>query len=130
MGRGVLVYWHGGAFINGIAKQHWQLIDHLTTATGWEVLVPRYGLAPAHDVGDVGAVLDAVVDGLSAETPLHVVGDSAGATWRCCRHNGCGGDAGRGRRPAARLPVAPHSRAQPARARIVQHIQETLGART
>ena len=51
-GAAPLVYWHGGAFINGIAKQHWGLIDHLATATGRDVLVPEYGLAPDHHVGE------------------------------------------------------------------------------
>ncbi|MEU4360053.1 transposase [Streptomyces virginiae] len=39
------LYVHGGAYISGIAPQHWQLISRLTDA-GVRVEVPAYGLAP------------------------------------------------------------------------------------
>ncbi|USQ75994.1 alpha/beta fold hydrolase [Ornithinimicrobium cryptoxanthini] len=79
-GRGPLVYWHGGAFINGIARQHWQLVEHLATATGREVLVPRYALAPAHDVDDTLPLLEEVLQAVPGDLPVHVLGDSAGGT--------------------------------------------------
>ncbi|WP_256838309.1 alpha/beta hydrolase fold domain-containing protein [Ornithinimicrobium faecis] len=77
-GSGPLVYWHGGAFISGIAKQHWGLIDHLATATGREVLVPEYGLAPDHHVDEALALLGEVLDAVPTDLPVHVLGDSAG----------------------------------------------------
>lgn len=77
-GRGALVYWHGGAFINGIATQHWALIDHLSSATGREVLVPDYGLAPAHHVDEALTLLGEALEAVPAELPVHVLGDSAG----------------------------------------------------
>ncbi|HET9859834.1 MAG TPA: alpha/beta fold hydrolase [Nocardioidaceae bacterium] len=75
---GVLVYLHGGAFVNGIAKQHWDLVSFLADATGREVWVPRYGLAPAHGADDARAFLEAVHDRLRDDRAVHVLGDSAG----------------------------------------------------
>lgn len=77
-GRGPLVYWHGGAFINGIAKQHWQLVEHLATATGRVVLVPQYALSPEHDVSHTLPLLAAVLEAVPAGLSVHVLGDSAG----------------------------------------------------
>lgn len=74
---GAIVYVHGGAFVNGIAKQHWALIDLLAERTGRSVLVPFYGLAPAHTAAEAVPFLRAVVDTLRPG-PVHLVGDSAG----------------------------------------------------
>lgn len=74
---GSLVYLHGGAFINGLMPQHWQLVAALSERTGRTVHVPRYPLAPRHDVGDAHAFLDALVERLGGEA-VHVLGDSAG----------------------------------------------------
>src|SRR5687768_8984161 len=43
------VYLHGGAYISGIAPQHWALIGRLADV-GVRVEVPLYGLAPAAHV--------------------------------------------------------------------------------
>jgi monoterpene epsilon-lactone hydrolase len=75
---GTLVYFHGGAFVNGIARQHWDLIAHLSEATRREVHVPRYGLAPRHSAADALAFLEALHDHLRPLAPLHLLGDSAG----------------------------------------------------
>jgi monoterpene epsilon-lactone hydrolase len=77
-GPGALVYLHGGAFVNGIMPQHWQLVAHLADTTGRRVHVARYPLAPVHDVGDAHAFLEALSARLAPEGPLHVLGDSAG----------------------------------------------------
>ncbi len=77
---GALVYLHGGAFVNGIQKQHWSLISHLADTTSREVHVARYPLAPAHDVTDAEAFLEALHERLAPTSPLHVLGDSAGGT--------------------------------------------------
>lgn len=74
---GSVVYLHGGAFVNGIARQHWALVDELAEQTRRTVVVPFYGLAPRHTVDEVAAFLSAVVDTLRPG-PLHLAGDSAG----------------------------------------------------
>ena len=77
---GALVYLHGGAFVNGIQPQHWMLIAHLADTTNRVVHVARYPLAPAADVTDAHAFLDALHARYAPEAPLHVLGDSAGGT--------------------------------------------------
>jgi acetyl esterase/lipase len=74
------VYLHGGAYINGIAPQHWTLIGRLADA-GVRVEVPLYGLAPQHTHRDAYPFVQAVWAQLAAEAPpgeLVLAGDSAG----------------------------------------------------
>lgn len=75
----VIIYLHGGGFVNPIATQHWQLIEKLAVEANAKVLVPRYGLAPHHDVADALEFVSKVMDyakGLGKEIIL--AGDSAG----------------------------------------------------
>lgn len=73
----VLVYFHGGAFRSGIARQHWDLIGELADATGRDVLVPRYGLLPEHTADDALLLLRGLHQRLDG-TRVHLLGDSAG----------------------------------------------------
>lgn len=87
-----VVYLHGGAFVHGIARQHWDLVGDLADATGAPVYVPHYGRAPQHAVDEVFDLFDTLVehitlrDGLDAPDEgqggpavrVHLVGDSAG----------------------------------------------------
>ncbi len=75
----VIIYLHGGGFVNPIAIQHWQLIEKLPVDANAKVLVPRYGLAPHHDVAEALEFLSKVMDyakGFGKEIIL--MGDSAG----------------------------------------------------
>lgn len=75
----VIIYLHGGGYVNPIAKQHWQLIAQLAVETGAVVLVPRYGLAPKHDVSEALEFVSKVflrAKGLKLE--IIFAGDSAG----------------------------------------------------
>jgi acetyl esterase/lipase len=76
----VAVYLHGGAYIAGIAPQHWSLIGRLADA-GVRVEVPLYGLAPPHTHRDAYPFLREVWAQLAAEQapgrPV-LAGDSAG----------------------------------------------------
>jgi len=70
-----VVYLHGGAWINDIAPQHWQLIGEIADA-GTTVVVPLYPLVP---FGTAKQTVDAVVDLIvHADVPTSVAGDSAG----------------------------------------------------
>jgi epsilon-lactone hydrolase len=74
------VYLHGGAYISGIAPQHWTLIGRLADA-GVRVEVPLYGLAPQHTYRDAYPFVHEVYRQLAAEDPprgIALVGDSAG----------------------------------------------------
>ncbi|QFG69946.1 alpha/beta hydrolase fold domain-containing protein [Ornithinimicrobium pratense] len=86
-----VVYFHGGAFVHGIARQHWDLVGDLADATGAPVYVPHYGRAPQHTGEEIFALVDAVVEqvtgrdgdghrdgGDRAVVRIHLAGDSAG----------------------------------------------------
>lgn len=77
-GTGTTIYLHGGAWVNEIAPQHWQLIGEIAGA-GTSVVVPIYPLVP---FGTAQQVLDAVL-GLALlaadqHGPVSLAGDSAG----------------------------------------------------
>lgn len=74
------VYLHGGAYMAGIAPQHWALIGRLADA-GVRVEVPLYGLAPQHTYREAYPFVRAVWRELAAEVPpggVALAGDSAG----------------------------------------------------
>ncbi len=75
---GTLVYLHGGAYVNEIAKQHWALITQLVRETGLRAVVPHYGLAPQHSAVEAVTFLDTLIQGFAADEPVHLAGDSAG----------------------------------------------------
>ena len=75
----VVVYLHGGGYVQPIAKQHWDLIGKIASETSSTVFVPRYGLASRHNVDDALDFLELVhkeVAGLGL--PVVIAGDSAG----------------------------------------------------
>lgn len=74
------VYLHGGAYLAGIAPQHWALIGRLADR-GVRVEVPLYGLAPKHTYRDAYPFVRAVYEELAGAAPaggIALVGDSAG----------------------------------------------------
>ena len=75
----VVVYLHGGGYVQPIAKQHWDLIGKIARETSSTVFVPRYGLASRHNIDDAIGFLELVrneVAGLGL--PVVIAGDSAG----------------------------------------------------
>ncbi len=76
----VAVYLHGGAYVSGIAPQHWSLIGRLADA-GVHVEAPLYPLAPQHTYRDAYPVVSEVYRQAAADAPpggLVLAGDSAG----------------------------------------------------
>ncbi|KHD75784.1 alpha/beta hydrolase [Actinoplanes utahensis] len=95
-GTGVTVlYLHGGAYTSEIVRQHWSLIGWLAGRTGHEVVVPIYGLAPAHQGLQA---LDFVTAVIAAETArgrrVYLAGDSAGGGLALLAAQAVGGPAG------------------------------------
>ena len=75
----VIIYLHGGGYVNPIAKQHWQLIEELVNKSHAIVLVPRYGLAPEHNVSSALELVSKVFDyAKTFELQIQFAGDSAG----------------------------------------------------
>lgn len=77
--RGAVVYLHGGAWVNEVAPQHWQLCAQLAAEAGTTVILPIYPLVPH---GTAAAVSDVVVELVLAARAAHgdasLAGDSAG----------------------------------------------------
>jgi acetyl esterase/lipase len=78
-GGGAVVYLHGGAYTNEIVEQQWGFVGHLARTVGCEVLVPVYGLAPAHHASEaLELVSDLLTDLVAAGRRCVLAGDSAG----------------------------------------------------
>ena len=77
--RGGVIYVHGGAWVNQIALQHWQLAAQITAQARASVVLPIYPLVP---FGTAEQVVPAVVDLVRASTDRYgstcLAGDSAG----------------------------------------------------
>lgn len=74
------IYLHGGAYINEIAPQHWQLIAHVAAESATRITVPIYPPAPLATTAEVVAtVTDLAVELLDdgGDTPPSLIGDSA-----------------------------------------------------
>lgn len=75
----VVVYVHGGGWVNEIAPQHWKLIARIARETNQRVIVPIYPLLP---FGTARGVRDGVIELIRAELDsghqVRLAGDSAG----------------------------------------------------
>ena len=81
-GDGPLVlYLHGGAYVNGFNAHQWRFMDRLARQTGCTVIAPAYHLAPWADYARAYDDLTALYRALAAENPGRrtiLMGDSAG----------------------------------------------------
>ena len=81
-GDGLLVlYLHGGAYVNGFNAHQWRFMDRLARQTGCTVIAPAYHLAPWADYARAYDDLTALYRALAAENPGRrtiLMGDSAG----------------------------------------------------
>lgn len=77
--KAVVVYVHGGGWVNEIAPQHWTLIARIARETNQRVIVPIYPLLPfgsAREVRD--GVIDLIRTELETDHQVRLAGDSAG----------------------------------------------------
>ena len=75
----VVVHLHGGAYVNEVVRQHWELARAYTEGLGVEVLLPLYGLAPDHHALEALGLATTVLEELAeAGRPAYLSGDSAG----------------------------------------------------
>jgi epsilon-lactone hydrolase len=79
--RWTIIYYHGGAYVNDLAKPHWDIVAALANATGATIIVPIYPLAPEFDHRTAFVFLDQVYrSALAKAAPESIIlaGDSAG----------------------------------------------------
>lgn len=75
----VIVYWHGGGYVNAMVRTHWRFLDELIKRTGATVLVPSYALAPVHTVDEVEPLVDGTLElARTLGSRVYFMGDSSG----------------------------------------------------
>lgn len=75
---GTVVYLHGGAWVNEITLQHWQLAAQIAAEAATEVVVPIYPLVPFGTSAPTVAKVAEIVTARLARGPVCLAGDSAG----------------------------------------------------
>jgi acetyl esterase/lipase len=76
-----ILFLHGGAYVNGLIRPYWRFLAGLVDATGAQMVVPEYPLAPAHHANDVHHLVLTLYRELGAATggrALVVMGASSG----------------------------------------------------
>ena len=79
--RKQLLYFHGGAYVHGVTKHHWQFVGKLARGLSANVTVPLYPLAPEHQATEVFDLAIKLYEDLLKHTrpeDLIIAGDSAG----------------------------------------------------
>ena len=76
----IILYLHGGAYINDALVYHWKLCDKLTQELNAEVIVPIYPLAPQSTYKETFDMLTRLYADIldDADVPITMMGDSAG----------------------------------------------------
>lgn len=79
----LLVFVHGGAFISGPARHHWDSIKQIIKATDVTVWLCNYPKAPEHKISEISANLDAIYQAALEKyqaSEVCLMGDSVGGT--------------------------------------------------
>lgn len=77
----VIIFIHGGGYVNNLVKYHWELIQQILAATDATIIIPDYPLAPEYGYEQVYASImkmyTQLLDKVSANNVI-LMGDSAG----------------------------------------------------
>ena len=77
----VVLYIHGGAYVNQITGSHWNMLRKLSRSSGAALYIPDYPLAPAHTWEEGYALMEVLYRQLLKEyasADIVLMGDSAG----------------------------------------------------
>lgn len=77
----VILFIHGGAYINNLLKFHWYFIEKLLHKTNATIIIPDYPLAPKSDANDTYTYIETIYNDLLVDVTsddLIFIGDSAG----------------------------------------------------
>ncbi len=81
--KGLLLFIHGGAFVSGPAKHHWDTCKAISNQTNLTIWMCNYPKAPEHKITEISKNIDAVyraaVEKYSHDQ-IRVIGDSVGGT--------------------------------------------------
>jgi acetyl esterase/lipase len=74
-----VVYLHGGAWVNEISSQHWQLAAQIAARARVRVIVPIYPLVPFATAAEVmPTIVELVAEQVTPDHSVCLAGDSAG----------------------------------------------------
>lgn len=79
----LLIFIHGGAFISGPAKHHWDSIKTIVKNTDYKIWMCNYPKAPESDITEISQNIDAVYDTALQDheyNSISFIGDSVGGT--------------------------------------------------
>lgn len=79
----IILFIHGGAFISGPAKHHWDTIQEISKQTNQTVWMCDYPKAPENQIWEISENIDAVYQAASEKHPdkqITLIGDSVGGT--------------------------------------------------
>jgi acetyl esterase/lipase len=77
----IILYFHGGAYMANISKQHWYLIEQLINSTKATIVIPDYPLAPEATYKETYGFIQELYTRLLNDYPTKrfvFIGDSAG----------------------------------------------------
>lgn len=77
----IILYFHGGAYMSSLIKEHWRLIERLISKTGATIIVPDYPLAPEASFKETFDFIEGLFTRLTTDYPskrIVFIGDSAG----------------------------------------------------
>lgn len=79
----LLIYIHGGAFISGPSKHHWDTVETISKSTNYNLWFCDYPKAPEYKIATINENIDFVYKSAKSNNnfdEIVLIGDSAGAT--------------------------------------------------
>lgn len=79
----LLLFIHGGAFISGPSRHHWNAIKEIAKQTNYTIWMCSYPKAPEHKISEISNNMDSIYHAASEKYPSHqisMMGDSVGGT--------------------------------------------------
>jgi acetyl esterase/lipase len=77
----LVIFFHGGAFVSGPAKHHWDLVRYLSKLPNTTYWLCDYPKAPEHKIDEINRNIDAIyAEAHLRFSSIQVLGDSVGGT--------------------------------------------------
>ncbi len=83
----LLIFIHGGAFISGPTKLHWDTIQEISKQIEYTIWMCDYPKAPEHTISEISKNIDSVYDNALEHyqpSQITLIGDSVGGTLIAC----------------------------------------------
>jgi len=77
----IIIYLHGGAYVNQPSSYHWELCNNIAKETGAEIILPIYPKAPVHTYEETYTLIESLYQDIlekHGDSKIIIMGDSAG----------------------------------------------------